>query len=720
MKQTILVAPTGYETGVTSICLGLFHALDKQGIKVAFCKPIAQGNDTAKGVEPSVSFIRQIKKLPVPEPITLQQSVQLMAQGKSDDLMELVVDKVNQAGEDADVIIIEGLVPQDDSPFIHKINTSIANSLDSQVVLVAAEGAEKSQQRAQAWVNQLKVTANVYGQSKEANILGFVLNKVGANKQQSKSALPIEVSDNQPIEQNLDLAVFESKVSIACLGAVPYSHQLIAPRLCDLVKHLNCVVLNDAADLNRRINNVSICARTVVNMVDSLKAGALIVTPGDRDDIFLACCSAALSGIPLAGIILTGGYQPAPKLLNMCQNALATGLPVMSVEENTFNTAISLNQLNPHVPVDDLQRMELVMQYVAEHIDVAKLANRIDVKRHIRLSPAAFRHSLISKAAKQKQRIVLPEGDEIRTVEAAIICAQKGIADCILLAEPEKVSMVANSLSLTLPDGVTVMNPASISEQYVAPLMEMRKHKGVTEAQAVEMLEDPVVIGTMMLALEQVDGLVSGAVNTTANTVRPALQLIKTKPESSIVSSIFFMCLPDQVLIYGDCAINPDPTAEQLAEIACQAGDSALAFGIEPKIAMISYSTGSSGHGQDVEKVKLATELAKAKRPDLLIDGPLQYDAASVASVAKSKAPNSPVAGQATVFVFPDLNTGNTTYKAVQRSANVVSIGPMLQGLRKPVNDLSRGALVEDIVYTIALTAIQAQFERSNGQNQTH
>ncbi|WP_440906051.1 phosphate acetyltransferase [Catenovulum sp. SX2] len=712
MKQTILIAPTGYETGVTSICLGLFHALDKQGIKVAFCKPIAQGSGKAKGVEPSVSFIREIKKLAVPNPIALQQAVQLMAQGKSDDLMELVVEKVDQAGEDSDVIIIEGLVPQDDSPFIHKINTSIANSLDSQVILVAAEGAANGAEQAQAWVNQLKVTAKVYGHSKETNVLGFVLNKVGATKQQSKSALPVEVTGNQLVAPSLNLDDFESQVNLACLGAVPYSHQLIAPRLCDVVQHLNCQVLNDAADLNRRISNVSICARTVVNMVDSLKAGALIVTPGDRDDIFLACCSAALSGIPLAGILLTGGYQPAAKLMTMCQNALATGLPVMLVEDNTFNTAISLNQLNPHVPVDDLYRMELVMQYVAEHIDVAKLANKIDVARHIRLSPAAFRHSLISKAAKQKQRIVLPEGDEIRTVEAAIICAQKGIAECILLADPEKVAMVANSLSLALPDGVTVVNPTSISAEYIAPLMEMRKHKGMTELQAAEMLEDPVVIGTMMLALNQVDGLVSGAVNTTANTVRPALQLIKTKPASSIVSSIFFMCLPDQVLIYGDCAINPDPTAEQLAEIACQAGDSALAFGIEPKIAMISYSTGTSGHGQDVEKVKLATELAKAKRPDLLIDGPLQYDAASVASVAKSKAPNSKVAGQATVFVFPDLNTGNTTYKAVQRSANVVSIGPMLQGLRKPVNDLSRGALVEDIVYTIALTAIQAQFEK--------
>ena len=245
-------------------------------------------------------------------------------------------------------------------------------------------------------------------------------------------------------------------------------------------------------------------------------------------------------------------------------------------------------------------------------------------------------------------------------------------------------------------------------ERYVEPMVALRKSKGLTPEQAREQLQDTVVLGTMMLAVDDVDGLVSGAVHTTASTVRPALQLIKTEPGSSIVSSVFFMLMPDQVLVYGDCAINPDPSATELAEIALQSAASARAFGVEPKVAMISYSTGSSGVGADVDKVREATVLAKGKAPGLLIDGPLQYDAASVPDIGQKKAPGSPVAGQATVFVFPDLNTGNTTYKAVQRSAHVVSVGPMLQGLRKPVNDLSRGALVDDIVFTIALTAIQA------------
>ncbi|MBR5557191.1 MAG: phosphate acetyltransferase, partial [Acinetobacter sp.] len=278
----------------------------------------------------------------------------------------------------------------------------------------------------------------------------------------------------------------------------------------------------------------------------------------------------------------------------------------------------------------------------------------------------------------------------------------------VLLAKPEVVLEIAKARNIELPPDLEIIDPDLIRINYVEKMVQLRKGK-INELQAREQLQDTVVMGTMMLALDQVDGLVSGAIHTTANTVRPAFQLIKTAPEYSLVSSVFFMLLPDEVYVYGDCAINPDPNAEELAEIAIQSADSAKAFGIEPRIAMISYSTGSSGTGADVEKVTQATAIAKQRRPDLLIDGPLQYDAASVESVGLSKAPDSPVAGRANVFIFPDLNTGNTTYKAVQRSANVVSVGPMLQGLNKPVNDLSRGALVDDIVFTIALTAIQAE-----------
>jgi phosphate acetyltransferase len=396
--------------------------------------------------------------------------------------------------------------------------------------------------------------------------------------------------------------------------------------------------------------------------------------------------------------------------MKLCEQAMDTGLPILATEEDTWRTSLLLHNFNMEVPCDDDQRIDKVKDHNASHIDSDWLDSLAkSVGRTRKMSPPAFRFLLTDKARQANKTVVLPEGNEPRTIKAAAICGQRGIAKTILLGDKEEILRIAEQQGVELNDNVTIIEPSDVINDYVAPMVEIRKNKGLTEVIAQEQLLDNVVLGTMMLEQGKVDGLVSGAVNTTANTIRPPLQLIKTAPGSSLVSSVFFMLLPDQVLVYGDCAINPDPTAEQLADIAIQSADSAAAFGIEPRVAMISYSTGTSGSGADVEKVREATKLAQQKRPDLVIDGPLQYDAAIMENVAIKKAPGSPVAGKATVFVFPDLNTGNTTYKAVQRSADLISIGPMLQGMRKPVNDLSRGALVDDIVYTIALTAIQAK-----------
>ncbi|WP_434777533.1 phosphate acetyltransferase [Neisseria sp. Ec49-e6-T10] len=381
-------------------------------------------------------------------------------------------------------------------------------------------------------------------------------------------------------------------------------------------------------------------------------------------------------------------------------------------------------QINQHLPAKQhIPCWGILPLNTESHQDIAQqvgaVANKInfsddvvallDAPEDTRMTPPMFRYTLMDLAKKANKRIVLPEGDEPRTIKAAAICQEKHIAQCVLLGEPEHIKQVAQEYNIQLPDSIEILDPAQVKAKYIAPMVQMRKHKGLKEEEASEQLNDTVVLGTMMLALDEVDGLVSGAVHTTANTVRPALQLIKTRPDEDLVSSIFFMLMPEQVLVYGDCAINPEPTANNLADIAIQSADSAQAFGITPKVAMISYSTGTSGAGAAVEKIAEATALVKERRPDIMVDGPLQYDAATVPSVGKQKAPGSKVAGEANVIIFPDLNTGNTTYKAVQRSANVVSVGPMLQGLRKPVNDLSRGALVDDIVYTIALTAIQAE-----------
>ncbi len=417
---------------------------------------------------------------------------------------------------------------------------------------------------------------------------------------------------------------------------------------------------------------------------------------------------AAMNGVPLAGLLLCTDFQPDPHILELCRGALARGLPLLTVATGSYDTATNLHRMNREIPVDDRERANKVMEFVAGFLDFEWLRARSGEAREQRLTPAAFRYQLVQRAQALNKRIVLPEGAEPRTVRAAAICQTRGIARCVLLAKPEAVQEVARVQGIALPPDLEILDPDSIRRQYVAPMVELRKSKGLNAPMALAQLEDTVVLGTMMLALDEVDGLVSGAVHTTANTIRPALQLIKTAPGYKLVSSVFFMLLPEQVVVYGDCAVNPDPNAEELADIALQSAASAEAFGIVPRVAMLSYSTGDSGTGDDVDKVREATKLAQAARPELALDGPLQYDAATIESVGRQKAPSSTVAGHATVFVFPDLNTGNTTYKAVQRSAHVLSVGPMLQGLRKPVNDLSRGALVDDIVFTIALTAIQA------------
>jgi len=349
-----------------------------------------------------------------------------------------------------------------------------------------------------------------------------------------------------------------------------------------------------------------------------------------------------------------------------------------------------------------------IINFIAKHFDANWLNEVAKSKPSSCLTSPMFRHQLAQKARAANKTIVLPESSDVRILKAAAICARKKIANCILIGEADEIQQIAAKNAIKL-EKITIIEPSEkLVNSYVEPMVNLRKHKGLTIELAKESLQDPVVLATMMLEQGEIDGIVSGAIHTTANTIRPALQLIKTVPNVSLVSSIFFMCLPDQVLVYGDCAVNPNPNSKELAEIAIESADSAALFGIEPKVAMISYSTGSSGHGPDVEKVREATAIVKNKRPDIIIDGPLQYDAAIRESVAKQKAPESPVAGQATVCIFPDLNTGNALYKAVQRSSNILSIGPMMQGLRKPVNDLSRGCLVEDIVFTVALTAIQA------------
>ena len=691
--HTFFIAPTGFGVGLTSISLGLVGALERSGLKVGFFKPIAQPHAGDLGPERSSELVARTHGLNSPKPLPLSHVERMLGDGQLDELLEEIISLYQQAAVDKDVVIVEGMVPTRHASYAARVNLHLAKSLDADVILVSAPEDENLTELC----DRIEIQAQQFGGPKDAKVLGVILNKVRSDD--GITAFTERLQELSPLLKSNDFRL---------LGCIPWLDELNAPRTKDVAELLGARILNAGDYEQRRMMKIVLCARAVANSVQLLKPGTLVVTPGDRDDIILSACLAAMNGVPLAGLLLCSDFAPDPRIMELCQGALASGLPVMTVATGSYDTATHLNRLNKEIPLDDRERAEKVSDFVAGHIDHDWLSARCGTPRELRLSPPAFRYQLVQRAKAAAKRIVLPEGAEPRTVQAAAICQARGIARCVLLAKPDEVQAVARAQGIELPDGLEILDPDLIRGRYIEPMVELRKGKGLNAPMAEAQLEDTVVLGTMMLALDEVDGLVSGAIHTTANTIRPALQLIKTAPGYNLVSSVFFMLLPDQVLVYGDCAVNPDPNAEQLAEIALQSAKSAQAFGIPPRVAMISYSTGDSGSGEEVEKVRTATRLARDKRPDLLLDGPLQYDAAAIESVGRQKAPNSPVAGRATVFVFPDLNTGNTTYKAVQRSADCISVGPMLQGLRKPVNDLSRGALVDDIVFTIALTAIQA------------
>nr|WP_062742964.1 phosphate acetyltransferase [Erwinia persicina] len=705
-----MLIPTGTSVGLTSVSLGVIRAMERKGVRLSVFKPIAQPRAGGDSPDQTTTIIRKNSSIPAAEPLPMSRVESLLGSNQQDVLMEEIIARYHENTKDAEVVLVEGLVPTRKHQFANALNYEIAKTLNAEIVFVMALGNDSAAQLKE----RIELTQSSFGGSKNKSITGVIINKLNAPVDDQGRTRPdlSEIFDdsNKASVANIDPKQLFANSPLPVLGCVPWSFELIATRAIDMCRHLNARVINEGDIATRRVKSVTFCARSLPHMLEHFRPGSLLVTSADRPDVLVAACLAAMNGIEIGAILLTGGYAIDAPIQKLCERAFQTGLPVFMVDTNTWQTSLSLQSFNLEVPSDDTQRIERVQEYVASHINADWIESlTAESERSRRLSPPAFRYQLTELARKAGKRIVLPEGDEPRTVKAAAICAERGIATCILLGNPEEIQRVAAAQGVELGKGIEIVDPAVARENYVARLVELRKSKGMTEVVAQEQLEDNVMLGTMMLERGEVDGLVSGAVHTTANTIRPPLQLIKTAPNSSLVSSVFFMLLPEQVLVYGDCAINPDPNPEQLAEIAIQSADSALAFGIEPRVAMISYSTGTSGAGSDVEKVREATRIAQEKRPDLVIDGPLQYDAAIMADVAKSKAPNSPVAGRATVFIFPDLNTGNTTYKAVQRSADLISIGPMLQGMRKPVNDLSRGALVDDIVYTIALTAIQSK-----------
>ena len=495
---------------------------------------------------------------------------------------------------------------------------------------------------------------------------------------------------------------------------LPEVSALGKPTVGDIASALNAQVLQgDAAGLNREVYDIKVAAMNLPHFLDRIEEGDLIITPGDRADVILGSLAAAVSETypNIAGLLLSGGLIPEAQIQHLVKGfKKQSPVPLISVETDTYTTALNASTVRPALTPDNDRKIAAALGLFETHVDLGNLEKRIEVVRSKRVTPIMFEYELIERAKADRQHIVLPEGEEERILRASEILLRRDVVDITLLGNPLGIKQKIGSLGLHL-EMVRIIDPfeSDLLERYAQIYYELRKHKDISLDMAIDTMSDENYFGTMMVYNGDAGGMVSGSIHTTGETIRPALQIIRTRPGFSVVSSVFLMCLADRVLVYGDCAVNPDPNAEQLADIAISSAETAEIYGIEPRIAMCSYSTGDSGSGKDVDKVREATRIALLRRPDLRIEGPIQYDAAVDAGVARTKLPESEVAGKATVFIFPDLNTGNNLYKAVQRSANAVAIGPVLQGLNKPVNDLSRGCTVADIVNTVAITAIQAQ-----------
>jgi phosphate acetyltransferase len=499
--------------------------------------------------------------------------------------------------------------------------------------------------------------------------------------------------------------------------AIPDEESLGKPTVGEVAEILGAEVLYGEEQLNRHVYNFTVAAMQLRNLLPRIERGSLIITPGDRADVIVACLAtvSSTSMENISGILLTGGLKPEEPIWRLIEG-FSRMVPILSVPRNTFPTATVVEKIHATISPDDERKITQALAVFEKNVDIEQLGEEVITTQTSIRTPKMFEFELVQKARAHKKHIVLPEGEEERVLQAAEILHRRDVVDMTLLGCRETIEGLISELGLRF-EGVRIVEPqdSELFDEYTQTYFDLRKHKGITVENARDIMRDVNFFGTMMVYKGHADGMVSGAVHSTAATIRPSFEIVKTKPGFSIVSSVFFMCLPNKVLVYGDCAVNPSPNAKQLAEIALSSSQTAKTFGIEPLVAMLSYSTGESGKGAEVEKVReaarIAKEMAREIYPGLRIEGPIQYDAAVDPGVAKTKLPDSEVAGQATVFIFPDLNTGNNTYKAVQRSAGAVAIGPVLQGLKRPVNDLSRGCTIPDIVNTVAITAIQAQTE---------
>ncbi|MER7331522.1 MULTISPECIES: phosphate acetyltransferase [unclassified Micromonospora] len=683
MARSVYLTSVGSGGGKSTVALGLAELLSRQVERIGVFRPLVGGH----GPDPILALLSDRYRVELPladlSGTTYAEATALVADGRREELVTGIVERYRAVERRCPAVVVVGSDFADGGdgagPRELAFNARLATEFGSVVVpVVDGFGQEPA-----------AIAAAARGAYHDLADLGATVLAVVANRVPGPMTLP-----------ELPVPAY----------AIPEVPTVSAPTVAEVAAALGATLLaGDDDSLGRDVLDFVVGAAHVPTLLDHLTEGALVIMPGDRDDLLVATSAAHVAGrVSVAGMVLTLGEQPDPRAMRLVE-ALKPGLAVLSVASDSYDTVAASSRIEGRPSADNPRKVEAALGAFERCVDTDDLARRLRVSRSERVTPLMFEYDLIDRARAQRRHLVLPEGAEERILRATEILLRRGVADITLLGRPDDVARRTRELGIDI-GGARVVDPVTSEwrDQFATEYAKLRAHRGVTAELAHDIVAQPNYFGTLMVQTGHADGMVSGATHTTAATIRPAFEIIRTVPGVSVASSVFFMLLADRVLVYGDCAVNPDPDAAQLADIAISSADTAARFGIQPRVAMLSYSTGSSGAGADVEKVAAATKLVRERRPDLLVEGPIQYDAAIDPAVAATKLPGSEVAGRATVFVFPDLNTGNNTYKAVQRSAGAVAVGPVMQGLRRPVNDLSRGATVPDIVNTVAITAIQA------------
>ena len=695
MTKSIFIATAEPFAGKSIIALGIVNMLLGKAQKIGYFKPIInQEHHDKKDVH--IETILDYFHLAIPYEdtfaFTRHDALQRLEDSGQGEMIDVIINKYKKQEDKYDFTVIEGSDFRGEGlAFEFEANLSIAKNLNAPALIVIS-----GQGKTTAQIVNMAVSVFRSFQHREVQVLGVIANKVN----------PDQVAD---VKELLSNQLPEDVI----LAIIPFNKSLQSPTMKEIYENLGGKLIFGADYLSNKVDHFITGAMQVPNFLNHIAENVLIVTPGDRGDIIIAALQANVStNYPkIAGLVLTAGTEPEEPIMRLI-NGLQTVVPIISVKTGTFQTTTQIGSIQSKISADNPKKIELGIQTFEKYVDMQALDDKIITFKPEGITPHMFQYQLTKWAKSVKKHIVLPEGNEDRILKATARLINQEIVDLTILGDANEIAASVKRLGLSLDlSKIKIINPAHSDHysDYVETLYELRKSKNVTIEMARDLMTDVSYFGTMMVYKGHADGMVSGAVHTTQHTIRPALQFLKTKPGVSVVSSVFFMCLSDRVSVFGDCAVNPNPTAEMLAEIAISSAESSRRFGIEPRIAMLSYSSGTSGEGEDVEKVRRATEIVKQKRPDLKVEGPIQYDAAVDPVVGFQKLPDSEVAGKASVLIFPDLNTGNNTYKAVQRETGALAIGPMLQGLNNPVNDLSRGCTVDDIFNTVIITAIQCQ-----------